>query len=103
MYALAATSFHAALYGGGEDYQKDEKDKGRRKPCLDIQFLCELESIIDGGDRQDPSGETWPVSGRLTNGTVVGCDFVVSATGVTPNTDVLDANFEVTRYLRFHR
>jgi len=28
----------------------------------------------------------WPVYVELTNGQVYGCDFVVSATGVTPNT-----------------
>lgn len=28
----------------------------------------------------------WPVYVELTNGHIYGCDFVVSATGVTPNT-----------------
>jgi len=31
-------------------------------------------------------GCDWPVYVELTNGHVYGCDFVVSATGVTPNT-----------------
>ena len=30
--------------------------------------------------------ESWPVFVELTNDRVYGCDFVVSATGVTPNT-----------------
>lgn len=29
--------------------------------------------------------EMWPVYVELTNGTIYGCDFLVSATGVTPN------------------
>ncbi|XP_077450345.1 pyridine nucleotide-disulfide oxidoreductase domain-containing protein 1 isoform X1 [Stigmatopora argus] len=31
--------------------------------------------------------EKWPVYVKLTNGKTFGCDFVVSATGVTPNTE----------------
>uniref|UniRef100_A0A8C2VV03 Pyridine nucleotide-disulfide oxidoreductase domain-containing protein 1 n=2 Tax=Chinchilla lanigera TaxID=34839 RepID=A0A8C2VV03_CHILA len=31
--------------------------------------------------------ETWPVYVELTNGKLYGCDFIVSATGVTPNTE----------------
>lgn len=32
--------------------------------------------------------ESWPVYVELTNGTVYGCDFVISATGVIPNSSV---------------
>ncbi|XP_053391331.1 pyridine nucleotide-disulfide oxidoreductase domain-containing protein 1-like [Mercenaria mercenaria] len=34
----------------------------------------------------------WPVYVELTNGTLYGCDFVVSATGVEPNTQPFHAN-----------
>lgn len=37
----------------------------------------------------------WPIWAHLTNGSILGCDFVVSATGVVPNTDVLGAEFMV--------
>ena len=30
--------------------------------------------------------ETWPVYVKLTNGKTYGCDLVISATGVVPNT-----------------
>ena len=30
--------------------------------------------------------DKWPVFVELTNGKVYGCDFIVSATGVIPNT-----------------
>lgn len=33
------------------------------------------------------SGESWPLYVQLTNGNTFGCDFVVSATGVVPNTE----------------
>lgn len=29
----------------------------------------------------------WPVYAQFTNGKVYGCDFIVSATGVVPNTE----------------
>jgi len=31
--------------------------------------------------------EVWPVYVELTNEKIYGCDFIVSATGVTPNTE----------------
>lgn len=31
----------------------------------------------------------WPIYVVLSNGKIYGCDFLVSATGVIPNTDVL--------------
>lgn len=71
-------------------------DVGTDSTRLDIQFDCELESIVDGCDGQDTTGKSWPVRVRLTNGAIVGCDFVVSATGVKPNTGVLGAEFEAS-------
>lgn len=35
------------------------------------------------------SHTVWPLYVKLTNGRVYGCDFIVSATGVVPNTDCL--------------
>lgn len=34
-----------------------------------------------------PTGDSWPLHVQLTNGKTFGCDFVVSATGVVPNTE----------------
>lgn len=31
---------------------------------------------------------SWPIYVELTNGNIYGCDFIVSATGVIPNTGV---------------
>ncbi|ETE62148.1 Pyridine nucleotide-disulfide oxidoreductase domain-containing protein 1, partial [Ophiophagus hannah] len=56
------------------------------------------------------SSELWPVYVELTNGKIYGCDFIVSATGVTPNVQpFLDGNnfalgedggLKVDRYMR---
>ena len=35
------------------------------------------------------SEDHWPLHVKLTNGKVYGCDFIVSATGVLPNTSCL--------------
>ena len=47
------------------------------------------EAEVRGGGRSPPSGPVdemlWPLYVELTNGTVYGCDLVVSATGVSPN------------------
>jgi NAD(P)H-nitrite reductase large subunit len=40
-------------------------------------------------DQKADDAIKWPVFVELTNGKVIGCDFVVSATGVTPNTQFL--------------
>ena len=41
-----------------------------------------------------PSGDSdWPVCLTLSSGEVVGCDFLVSATGVTPNASFLGTEF----------
>ena len=41
--------------------------------------------------------EHWPVYVKLTNGKVYGCDFVVSATGVSPNTSICEKEKVGTR------
>lgn len=69
-------------------------------PQLDIQFECVLVSVRDEGGKEGRDGASWPVWATLTNGRIVGCDFVISATGVQPNTGVLGAEFEVN-LLRF--
>eukprot|EP00941_MAST-03F_sp_MAST-3F-sp1_P005623 g5623.t1 len=44
-----------------------------------------------GSDSTDKCSD-WPLLVRLRNGSIYGCDFLVSATGVTPNTDLLKAD-----------
>ena len=42
----------------------------------------------------DNRAEDWPVYVQLTNGKAYGCDLVVSATGVVPNSDVIRISHE---------
>lgn len=92
---IAIDTRHAVLTGGGAKARDREADTRLQQPLLDVQFECELCSVRSVQDRQDSDGAAWPVWAMLTNGTDVGCDFVVSATGVKPNTDVLGSDFEV--------
>lgn len=56
-----------------------------------VEYECEVQEIFTSSDQRRPAPESddgsWPVYVLLTNGTMVGCDFIVSATGVMPNTD----------------
>lgn len=64
-----------------------------RRVCLEYQ--CEVQKIFTSQELLDSSQQTltpeedgsWPVYIKLTNGKTFGCDFVVSATGVVPNTE----------------
>ncbi|KAF7669227.1 hypothetical protein LDENG_00223370 [Lucifuga dentata] len=61
---------------------------------VSVEYQCEVERIYTAEERpkspqQTPGSEdrSWPVFVQLTNGKTFGCDFVVSATGVVPNTE----------------
>ncbi|MEQ2230136.1 Pyridine nucleotide-disulfide oxidoreductase domain-containing protein 1 [Ilyodon furcidens] len=53
------------------------------KLCLTLSFL----SFSSQPCFSSVSAGSWPVYVQLTNGNTFGCDFVVSATGVIPNTE----------------
>jgi len=67
-----------------------------------VYMLCCLCMII--GCATGCSERDWPVYVELTNGHVYGCDFVVSATGVIPNTKPFTdcANVSCTEYPVIH-
>lgn len=60
-----------------------------------VEYQSEVEKIFTSEDLLNSLDETvttetvgsWPVYVKLTNGKTFGCDFVVSATGVVPNTE----------------
>lgn len=62
-------------------YLKDSK--------VQIEYECEMIKILNESEQKefDPMQE-WPVYVELTNGKIIGCDFIVSATGVIPNTNI---------------
>ncbi|XP_076818841.1 pyridine nucleotide-disulfide oxidoreductase domain-containing protein 1-like isoform X1 [Clavelina lepadiformis] len=64
---------------------------GKNTKKITVEYECEVNEIITNHDvisrntENDHLGKDWPVCVKLTNGKMIGCDFVVSATGVTPN------------------
>ncbi|KAM4711813.1 pyridine nucleotide-disulfide oxidoreductase domain-containing protein 1 isoform 1-T1 [Anableps anableps] len=62
---------------------------------VSVEYQCEVKHIFTSEEfllsskqtlKPDTAG-SWPVFVQLTNGGTFGCDFVVSATGVIPNTE----------------
>ncbi|XP_054608728.1 pyridine nucleotide-disulfide oxidoreductase domain-containing protein 1 isoform X2 [Dunckerocampus dactyliophorus] len=81
----------------GPDWHEGIVLKGAERASrrVSVEYQCEVEKIFTSEEmlnspsqtnRPDTEG-TWPVYVQLTNGKTYGCDFVVSATGVTPNTE----------------
>ncbi|CBJ28169.1 conserved unknown protein [Ectocarpus siliculosus] len=70
---------------------EEDRNTTSQNPLLDIQFECELGGICERGE---DSSDLYPVSATLTNGRRVECDFVVSATGVRPNTGIISSDFK---------
>lgn len=60
-------------------WQLRGKSEGRP---LRVEYGCEVRRLL-------PGDEYWPTYAELTNGTVVGADLVVSATGVVPNVEAV--------------
>ncbi|KAG7495904.1 pyridine nucleotide-disulfide oxidoreductase domain-containing protein 1 isoform X1 [Solea senegalensis] len=62
---------------------------------VSVEYQCEVEKIFTSEELLNSQQQTltpenngsWPVYVQLTNGKTFGCDFVVSATGVVPNTE----------------
>lgn len=50
-----------------------------------VEYECEVEEVVTSSKDKE-----WPAYVVLTNGKTVGCDFVVSATGVVPNTHLFE-------------
>ncbi|XP_017882198.1 pyridine nucleotide-disulfide oxidoreductase domain-containing protein 1 [Ceratina calcarata] len=83
----------AALKGGpalGPDWHNNFDIKGILESAkVQIEYECEIARVLNESEKQefDPVQE-WPIYVRLTNGKIIGCDFIVSATGVIPNSDI---------------
>ncbi|XP_071752101.2 pyridine nucleotide-disulfide oxidoreductase domain-containing protein 1 isoform X1 [Centroberyx gerrardi] len=61
---------------------------------VSVEYQCEVEKICTSQELLTSPQQTlgsesgsWPVYVQLTNGKTFGCDFIVSATGVVPNTE----------------
>eukprot|EP00057_Strongylocentrotus_purpuratus_P015534 XP_011670008.1 PREDICTED: pyridine nucleotide-disulfide oxidoreductase domain-containing protein 1 isoform X2 [Strongylocentrotus purpuratus] len=80
------------------------RGQGSQSHSVHVEFKCEIQELLTpeeakklgitetvpdiGGATSNPTN-SWPVYVKLTNGKIYGCDFIVSATGVTPNTHIL--------------
>jgi NAD(P)H-nitrite reductase large subunit len=84
----------------GPDWASDLAMKGRLAPGKDVtlEHECQLIRVYSSQDvppdkkRQQTqvnnlSYDDWPAFAELSNGKVYGCDFIVSATGVTPSVE----------------
>ncbi|XP_028274727.1 pyridine nucleotide-disulfide oxidoreductase domain-containing protein 1 isoform X2 [Parambassis ranga] len=67
-------------------------EQGSRR--VSVEYQCEVEKVFTSEELLNspqqtlrPESGSWPVYIQLTNGKTFGCDFVVSATGVMPNTE----------------
>ncbi|XP_064455102.1 pyridine nucleotide-disulfide oxidoreductase domain-containing protein 1-like [Ornithodoros turicata] len=82
----------------GPDWASGCSIKGSSEKKVHIEYNCEVKELLSGAsvrprETLEPDGfakkDDWPVYVVLTNGHTFGCDLVVSATGVRPNTDTV--------------
>ncbi|XP_041351777.1 pyridine nucleotide-disulfide oxidoreductase domain-containing protein 1-like [Gigantopelta aegis] len=103
-----AKNSNAPVLGGalGPDWATSHEMSGSEKGprsvfvehCVEVKKVLtpeefkksQLKDVTPPGFRTAPPlpQETWPVYVELTNGTVYGCDFIVSATGIIPNSEI---------------
>lgn len=53
-----------------------------------VEYECEILKLFSPDEQQLDSAEKWPIYVQLTNGKIIGCDLIISATGVIPNSDI---------------
>lgn len=81
----------------GPDWHRGIELQGAEQASrrVSVEYQCEVEQILTPEEfllsskqalKPDTAG-SWPVYVRLTSGKTFGCDFIVSATGVVPNTE----------------
>lgn len=62
-----------------------------------LPFTVATEATLTPAQDHYNKVEDWPVYVLLTNGKAYGCDLVVSATGIVPNSDVVKISYEQDR------
>ncbi|XP_035214077.1 pyridine nucleotide-disulfide oxidoreductase domain-containing protein 1-like [Stegodyphus dumicola] len=91
----------------GPDWSMYVNTKGKTKEArnVHVEYECELKAMYERQDFLnkglkvnvlDTDENKWPVFVELTNGSIFGCDFIVSATGVMPNVSGWLQNNEVS-------
>ncbi|CAL7943251.1 unnamed protein product [Xylocopa violacea] len=91
-YTVSETT---AVKGGpalGPDWHNnfDIKSTFLKSAKVQVEYECEIVKILNESEQKefDPIQE-WSIYVQLTNGKIIGCDFIVSATGVVPNSDIM--------------
>ena len=74
------------------------KTKNSKRRQVHVEYNCEVERVLNSDDLDElkpselPSTfnqkTSWPTFVQLSNGKIHGADFVISATGVRPNSDL---------------
>ena len=81
--------------GGGGGAEESPVGGARRKVLWKPGLLVvdtRLQPVVDD-NHDNHADQQWPVTLVLSNGETVGCDFLVSATGVVPNAPFLGSEF----------
>ncbi|KAG8190665.1 hypothetical protein JTE90_001274 [Oedothorax gibbosus] len=104
-YELEGTSQQKSTIGSalGPDWSVNVNMKGKiqKERSIIVEYECEVKDIYSKAESNNKRlekscsekvEESWPVYVELTNGSVHGCDFVISATGVIPNTSIFNNN-----------
>ncbi|GFQ78769.1 pyridine nucleotide-disulfide oxidoreductase domain-containing protein 1 [Trichonephila clavata] len=77
------------------------KGKTLEKRNIHVEYECEVKNLYEREKflkkklketYSEQPEDSWPVYVELTNGSIHGCDFIISATGVIPNTAFLLKN-----------
>ncbi|EFN88099.1 Pyridine nucleotide-disulfide oxidoreductase domain-containing protein 1 [Harpegnathos saltator] len=57
---------------------------------IQVEYECEVSRLFTPDEQKllGSSMEEWPIYVQLTNGKIIGCDLIISATGVIPNSDI---------------
>lgn len=97
-YSANDDSKEEAIVGSalGPDWSSKVNMKGTVQETrnVHVEYQCEVQKIYENEEFSKSDlketifqhKDSWPVYVQLTNGAVLGCDFIISATGVTPNT-----------------
>ncbi|KAK2578700.1 hypothetical protein KPH14_011667 [Odynerus spinipes] len=76
----------------GPDWHNNINIKGisSKFTKVQIEYQCEINKILNKEEITEHNDtEKWPVYVELTNGKVIGCNLIVSATGVIPNSNLI--------------
>eukprot|EP01023_Acetabularia_acetabulum_P061912 TRINITY_DN7535_c0_g1_i2.p1 TRINITY_DN7535_c0_g1~~TRINITY_DN7535_c0_g1_i2.p1 ORF type:complete len:429 (-),score=89.81 TRINITY_DN7535_c0_g1_i2:405-1658(-) len=77
-----------------EKLQKQDKEESIKNCNIKLEFKCLVEEISDTRPegvlyKESDEKEEWAAWVKLSNGVVYGCDVIISAIGVSPNTQML--------------